>query len=30
VSTDPHAWPEVIREREELLTAWKRALRRGN
>ena len=29
VSTDPHAWPEVIREREELLTAWKRALKRS-
>ena len=28
VSTDPHAWPEVIRERQELLGAWKRALKR--
>lgn len=29
VSTDPHAWPEVIRERRELLGAWKRALKRA-
>jgi hypothetical protein len=29
VSTDPHAWPEVIRERQELLGAWKRALKRA-
>ena len=28
VSTDPHAWPEVIRERRELLGAWRRALKR--
>jgi hypothetical protein len=28
VSTDPHAWPEVIRERRELRGAWRRALRR--
>ena len=26
VSTDPHAWPDVIRERTELLGAWRRAL----
>lgn len=29
VSTDPHAWPEVIRERQELLGVWKRALKRS-
>ena len=29
VSTDPHAWPEVLRERQELLGSWKRALRRA-
>jgi hypothetical protein len=29
LSTDPHAWPEVIRERRELLGAWKRALKRA-
>lgn len=29
VSTDPHAWPEVIRERQELLGAWKHALKRA-
>ena len=28
VSTDPHAWPDAIRERTELLGAWRRALRR--
>jgi hypothetical protein len=28
VSTDPHAWPEVVRERRELLRAWRRALQR--
>ena len=28
VSTDPHAWPDAIRERTELLGAWQRALRR--
>ena len=30
VSTDPHAWPEVIRERREILGAWKRALKRAD
>ena len=29
ISTEPHAWPEVVRERVELLGAWKRALRRA-
>ena len=29
VSTDPHAWPDVVRERTELLGAWRRALRRA-
>jgi hypothetical protein len=29
VSTDPHAWPEVVRERRELLGVWKRALKRA-
>jgi hypothetical protein len=29
LSSDPHAWPEVTRERTELLSAWKRALRRA-
>jgi hypothetical protein len=28
VSTDPHAWPEAVRERTELLGAWQRALKR--
>ena len=28
VSTDPHAWPDAIRARTELLAAWRRALRR--
>jgi hypothetical protein len=28
VSTDPHAWPDAIRARTELLEAWRRALRR--
>ena len=28
VSTDPHPWPDVMRERTELLGAWARALRR--
>jgi hypothetical protein len=28
VSTDPHAWPDAVRERTELLGAWRRALRR--
>lgn len=28
VSTDPHAWPDAVRARRELLTAWKRALKR--
>lgn len=29
VSTDPHAWPEVVREREELSKAWRRAVKRA-
>jgi hypothetical protein len=29
LSTDPHAWPEVVRERQELLRAWRRALKRA-
>jgi hypothetical protein len=28
ISTDPHAWPEAIRERQELLGSWRRALKR--
>ncbi len=28
VSTDPHAWPDAVRARTEMLAAWKRALRR--
>ncbi|MEO6243788.1 MAG: xylose isomerase [Opitutaceae bacterium] len=28
ISTDPHPWPDAIRERAELLDAWSRALRR--
>lgn len=28
VSTDPHAWPDAVRARTELLGAWRRALRR--
>lgn len=28
VSTDPHAWPEAVRARRELVKAWQRALRR--
>ncbi len=28
VSTDPHAWPDAVRERTELLGAWARALKR--
>ena len=28
VSTDPHAWPDAMRERTELLGAWARALKR--
>ena len=29
VSTDPHPWPDVIRQRQELLGSWKRALNRA-
>jgi hypothetical protein len=29
LSTDPHAWPDAVRERSELLPAWKRALQRS-
>jgi hypothetical protein len=29
LSTHPHAWPEVLRERTELLGAWRRVLRRA-
>ncbi|MCX6952852.1 MAG: xylose isomerase [Verrucomicrobia bacterium] len=29
VSTDPHAWPDAMRARTELLGAWRRALRRS-
>lgn len=29
VSTDPHAWPDAIRARTELLGAWRRALARS-
>jgi len=28
VSTDPHAWPDAVRARTELLGAWRRALAR--
>jgi hypothetical protein len=28
LSTDPHAWPEAVRERDEVLRAWRRALKR--
>ena len=28
VSTDPHAWPDAIRARKEILKAWQRALTR--
>ena len=28
VSTDPHAWPDAVRARTELIDAWRRALRR--
>ena len=28
VSTDPHAWPDAVRARRELLIAWKKALKR--
>ena len=28
MSTDPHAWPDAIRERTELLGSWKRAMAR--
>lgn len=28
LSTQPHAWPEAVRARRELLGAWRRALRR--
>ena len=27
LSTEPHAWPDVVRERAELLGAWQRALK---
>ena len=27
VSTDPHAWPDAVRARKELLGAWRRAFR---
>jgi hypothetical protein len=29
VSTDPHAWPDAVRARTELLGAWRRALGRS-
>lgn len=29
LSSDPHAWPDVLRERKELLASWKRALKRA-
>ena len=29
VSTDPHAWPDAVRARRELLGAWQRALKRS-
>ena len=29
VSTDPHAWPDAVRARKELLGAWRRALHRA-
>jgi hypothetical protein len=29
VSTDPHAWPDAVRCRTELLGSWRRALRRS-
>jgi hypothetical protein len=29
VSTDPHAWPDAVRERRELLGSWRRALKRA-
>src|SRR5688572_11366326 len=28
LSTHPHAWPEAVREREEITRAWRRALKR--
>jgi hypothetical protein len=28
VSAFPHAWPDAIRARKEILTAWKKALKR--
>ena len=28
LSTQPHAWPEAVRARQELLAVWRRALRR--
>jgi hypothetical protein len=28
LSTHPHAWPEVVRERQEIRRAWRRALKR--
>ncbi len=28
LSTQPHAWPEAVRARQELLGSWRRALRR--
>lgn len=28
VSTDPHAWPDAVRARREILAAWRRALQR--
>jgi hypothetical protein len=30
VSTEPHAWPDAVRARPEILGAWRRALRRAN
>lgn len=30
VSTEPHAWPDAVRARPEILGAWQRALRRAN
>ena len=29
VSTEPHAWPDAVRARPEILGAWQRALRRA-
>ena len=29
LSTFPHAWPEAVRARQEIRTAWRRALRRA-